>query len=70
MASINLNHLHYFYEVARHGSFTRAARELLVSQSALSVQIRALEASLGSRLFDRRSGGVVLTDAGVPVCSK
>jgi LysR family transcriptional regulator, low CO2-responsive transcriptional regulator len=64
MASINLNHLHYFYEVARHGSFTRAARELLVSQSALSVQIRALEASLGSRLFDRRSGGVVLTDAG------
>lgn len=64
MASINLNHLHYFYEVARHGSFTRAARELLVSQSALSVQIRALENSLGSRLFDRRSGGVVLTDAG------
>ncbi len=64
MATINLNHLHYFYEVARHGSFTRAARELLVSQSALSVQIRALESSLGSRLFDRRSGGVVLTDAG------
>jgi len=64
MASINLNHLHYFYEVARHGSFTRAARELLVSQSALSVQIRALENALGSRLFDRRSGGVVLTDSG------
>lgn len=64
MASINLNHLHYFYEVARHGSFTRAARELLVSQSALSVQIQSLENSLGSRLFDRRSGGVVLTDAG------
>lgn len=64
MASINLNHLHYFYEVARHGSFTRAARELLVSQSALSVQIRALENALGSRLFDRRRGGVVLTDAG------
>jgi DNA-binding transcriptional LysR family regulator len=64
MATINLNHLHYFYEVARHGSFTRAARELLVSQSALSVQIRALEGSLGSRLFDRRSGGVVLTDSG------
>jgi DNA-binding transcriptional LysR family regulator len=64
MASINLNHLHYFYEVARHGSFTRAARELLVSQSALSVQIRSLENSLGARLFDRRSGGVVLTDAG------
>jgi DNA-binding transcriptional LysR family regulator len=64
MASFNLNHLHYFYEVARHGSFTRAARELMVSQSSLSVQIRALETNLGSRLFDRRSGGVVLTDAG------
>ncbi len=64
MASINLNHLSYFYEVARRGSFTRAARELLVSQSSLSVQIRALENALGSRLFDRRSGGVVLTDAG------
>jgi DNA-binding transcriptional LysR family regulator len=64
MSTFNRNHLHYFYEVARHGSFTRAARELLVSQSALSVQIRALETNLGSRLFDRRSGGVVLTDAG------
>jgi len=64
MASINLHHLFYFYEVARHGSFTRASRELLVSQSALSVQIKALETSLGASLFDRRRGGVVLTDAG------
>jgi DNA-binding transcriptional LysR family regulator len=64
MAQINLNHLFYFYEVARHGSFTRAARELLVSQSALSVQIKSLETSLGAPLFDRRRGGVVLTDAG------
>lgn len=64
MAAINLNHLFYFYEVARHGSFTRAARELLVSQSALSVQIKSLETSLGAVLFDRRRGGVVLTDAG------
>ena len=64
MAPINLNHLFYFYEVARHGSFTRAARELLVSQSALSVQIKALEVSLGAALFDRRRAGVSLTDAG------
>jgi DNA-binding transcriptional LysR family regulator len=64
MAVINLNHLYYFYEVARHGSFTRAARELLVSQSALSVQIRALERALGGALFDRRRNGVVLTDSG------
>ncbi len=64
MAAINLNHLFYFYEVARHGSFTRAARELLVSQSALSVQIKSLETSLGAALFDRRRAGVSLTDAG------
>jgi DNA-binding transcriptional LysR family regulator len=64
MAAFNLNHLFYFYEVARHGSFTRAARELLVSQSALSVQIKALETSLEVSLFDRRRGGVALTDAG------
>jgi len=64
MATINLNHLFYFYEVARRGSFTRAARDLLVAQSALSVQIKALEASLGTPLFDRRRTGVELTEAG------
>ena len=64
MSAFNLNHLFYFFEVARRGSFTRAARELLVSQSALSVQIKALETSLGTPLFDRRRSGVELTDAG------
>ena len=53
MATINLNHLFYFYEVARRGSFTRASRDLLVAQSALSVQIKTLENSLGTPLFDR-----------------
>jgi DNA-binding transcriptional LysR family regulator len=64
MATINLNHLFYFYEVARRGSFTRASRDLLVAQSALSVQIKSLEASLGTPLFDRRRTGVELTEAG------
>jgi DNA-binding transcriptional LysR family regulator len=64
MATINLNHLFYFYEVARRGSFTRASRDLLVAQSALSVQIKALETSLGTPLFDRRRTGVELTEAG------
>jgi DNA-binding transcriptional LysR family regulator len=64
MASLNLNHLFYFYEVARRGSFSRAARELLVAQSALSVQIKSLETSLGVTLFDRRRSGVDLTEAG------
>ena len=64
MARINLNHFYYFYEVARHGSFTRAAQNLLVSQSALSVQIRSLEEETGGALFDRRKGGVDLTESG------
>jgi DNA-binding transcriptional LysR family regulator len=64
LATINLNHLFYFYEVARRGSFTRAARDLLVAQSALSVQIKALETALGTPLFDRRRSGVELTEAG------
>ncbi|MCH7549803.1 MAG: LysR family transcriptional regulator, partial [Candidatus Krumholzibacteriota bacterium] len=64
VAAINLNHFYYFYEVARHGSFTGAARDLMVSQSALSVQVRSLEEELGGPLFDRRKGGVDLTEAG------
>ncbi len=64
MAALNLNHLFYFYEVARRGSFTRASRDLLVAQSALSVQIKSLETSLGMPLFDRRRSGVELTEAG------
>jgi DNA-binding transcriptional LysR family regulator len=64
VAAINLNHFFYFYEVARKGSFTRASRDLLVAQSALSVQIKALESSLGTPLFDRRRNGVELTEAG------
>ena len=60
----NLNHFYYFYEVARNGSFTGAARELMISQSALSIQIKSLENSLGGPLFDRRRGGVDLTDTG------
>lgn len=64
MVPLNFNHFYYFYEVARHGSFTAAARELMVSQSSLSIQIKQLEQDMGRPLFDRRKGGVDLTDAG------
>jgi len=64
MTPINFNHFYYFYEVARHGSFTAAARELMISQSALSIQVRNFEESLGGALFDRTKSGVRLTDAG------
>lgn len=61
---MNLNHLHYFYMVAKHGSFSRAARELRVSQSSISVQIKQLEAALGHTLFTRIKSGVELTESG------
>ena len=50
--------------VAEHGSFTKAARELDVSQPAISQHISALEKETGSRLFTRTRGEACLTDAG------
>lgn len=57
-----LNALRAFEAAARHQNLTRAALELHVSQTALSHQIRALEARLGVRLFHRLPRGVALTD--------
>jgi len=53
-----------FVAAARHGSFTRAARELNLTQGAISRQIREIETQLGIRLFERIRQRVVLTDAG------
>lgn len=64
MATLNLHHLRLFRAVARDGTLTGAARRLNLSQSALSTQIKALEASLGHDLFERRGRGLVLTEAG------
>lgn len=64
MAPLNLHHLRLFRAVASDGTLTGAARSLNVSQSALSSQIKALEASLGQDLFERRGRGLVLTEAG------
>lgn len=64
MSSLNLHHLRLFRAVASDGTLTGAARQLNLSQSALSSQIKALEASLGQDLFERRGRGLVLTEAG------
>jgi DNA-binding transcriptional LysR family regulator len=53
-----------FREVARARSFSLAARELALTQPAVSQQIRALEVQLGERLIDRGPGGFSLTAAG------
>ena len=60
----NLNNLAAFVAVGREGSFTKAAAELGVSQSALSHTIRELEARLGVRLLNRTTRSVSPTEAG------
>src|SRR5262250_1269031 len=59
-----LNALKAFEAAARHESFTRAAEELCVTQGAVSHQVKALEAALGLKLFNRGRQGLVITDAG------
>jgi len=59
-----LNGLRAFEAAARHLSLTRAAAELHVSPSALSHQIRALEALIGEKLFERKVRAIALTPAG------
>jgi DNA-binding transcriptional LysR family regulator len=61
---LNLRQVRAFLTVARVGSFTRAAGLLHISQPALTVQIRKLEESLDTRLFDRTSRSVALTAMG------
>jgi LysR family transcriptional activator of nhaA len=64
MQELNYHHLRYFQAVAHEGHLTRAAERLNVSQSALSSQIRQLEARLGQALFERRGRSLHLTEAG------
>ncbi len=64
MAFLNYHHLRYFRAIANEGSLTRAAARLKLSQSALSVQLKSLEKSLGQPLFDRQHKSLVLTEAG------
>src|SRR3569623_1597775 len=64
MGRQNYNDLLAFVSVARERSFTRAAAQLGVSQSALSHAIRGLEARLGLRLLTRTTRSVAPTEAG------
>ena len=59
-----LNALKAFEAAARSESFTRAAEELNVTQGAVSHQVKALEATLGVKLFNRERQRLVITEAG------
>ena len=61
---MNLRALHYFVQIAHHGSISQAALHLHVAQPALSRQIHNLEEDLGVRLLTRTAQGVTLTGPG------
>jgi LysR family transcriptional activator of glutamate synthase operon len=67
---MELRQLRCVEAVARHRHFTRAADELHVAQSALSHQVRRLEAELGIALFERTSRRVTPTEAGLAVAAR
>jgi len=56
--------LELVYAIYEHGSFSKAAEELYISQSSLSMAIQRMEAELGTPLFDRRQHPIALTQAG------
>jgi len=56
--------LRAFEAAARHGSFTRAAQELSLTQSAVSRHVRTLEETFGCRLFERAGRQLALTEPG------
>ncbi len=61
---MELRHVRYFVMAAEEGSISSAAARLNISQPAVSRQIRDLEGELEVPLFERTSGGLILTDAG------
>jgi DNA-binding transcriptional LysR family regulator len=62
--SFTLRQLQYFVAVAEHGSVSKAAQELSISQSAVTEALKHLEADLGVRLFDRHPRGLTTTQNG------
>ena len=67
---MDIKQLRYFARIAELGSFSKAAADLRVAQSALSYQIRKLETELQVSLLARHARGVVLTQAGTVVMER
>ena len=61
---MNILHMKYAVEVARHGSLNKAAEALMIAQPNLSRSIKELEADLGITIFQRSAKGMVLTPDG------
>src|SRR3954452_14176351 len=61
---VNLHQLQLFCCVVEAGSYTQAAKNLFITQPALSLQIKSLEKKLGAKLFIRKGNNIELTKAG------
>lgn len=61
---LNLHHLYYFWTVVREGSIAAASRRLDVGRPSISAQIKTLEISIGTPLFERRGKYLELTETG------
>jgi LysR family hydrogen peroxide-inducible transcriptional activator len=70
MNGVTLKHLRYFEALAQHGHFGRAAAACAISQPALSVQIKELEALFGMALVERGRKRIGLTAFGVEVAAR
>lgn len=64
MEWLNYHHLYYFWTVCKEGGYAKAAKKLLIAQSAVSHQIAKLESFLGEKLMERGPRGFTLTEAG------
>ena len=64
MRGLNYNHLYYFWTVAREGSVIGAAKVLFLTPQTITGQLRALERTLGGRLFAPAGRGIALTELG------
>lgn len=60
----NYNHLYYFYQTAKLGGVSNAAKYLRISQPSLSSQLKVLETALDKKLLEKKGRGVVLTTDG------
>lgn len=67
MVPLNYNQLYYFFKIAELGSISVASKTLLISSPALSMQLKELEESLDTPLFDRVGKKLILTEAGAIV---
>ncbi len=64
MLPFNFHHLYYFYTIAKADSMSQAAKELRLSQPALSYQLKHLEEYLSIKLFERKGRKLILTEEG------